>query len=323
MVYSLLVAVVFLLFASSSSSGFVAIPSRHHTVETTTTTTFRLSSATDNTARAAAVVAAAAKTTDTLRKKKFRSFPPKPKKIQSSLSKKKKQQQQQPTTPPPPPKKKGPKPSPPLAIDISRLDIRVGLITKAWIHEGEHQRMYCTDVNIGGGDDDNDDDDDSNTQRQLITTGPFLKVSSPEELVGQKVLVVVNVKPKKVAGFLAHGKLLCARKYGGKEFGGTISEEDVEVEFVVPHVNAQLGDRVVTKGYEYNNKRAATANFVQKKKLIRLLFPDLRINNNGFAVYKRKQLVTTTPTTSTTTKTAATSEKLPCKSITLTNVRIA
>ncbi len=39
---------------------------------------------------------------------------------------------------------------------------------------------------------------------------------SPEEMVGKKVMVLVNLKPAKLAGVLSEGMILCAEDADGK-----------------------------------------------------------------------------------------------------------
>ena len=39
---------------------------------------------------------------------------------------------------------------------------------------------------------------------------------TPEEMVGKKVMVLVNLKPAKLAGVLSEGMLLCAEDEEGK-----------------------------------------------------------------------------------------------------------
>ena len=39
---------------------------------------------------------------------------------------------------------------------------------------------------------------------------------SPEEMVGKKVMVLVNLKPAKLAGVLSEGMLLCAENAEGE-----------------------------------------------------------------------------------------------------------
>ena len=103
-------------------------------------------------------------------------------------------------------------------------------------------------------------------------------------MVGRKVLVLANLKSRKLVGFPSHGMVLCACKYGEAEDGS----EDA-VEFVSPPEGATIGDRVVCEGFE---GEPATENQVIKKKILNAVFPDLRVDDNGVAVYKGVPLKT-------------------------------
>ena len=164
-------------------------------------------------------------------------------------------------------------PQEPRTMDVSKLDIRVGLIEKCWEHE-EADKLYCEEINLGeeGG-------------PRLIASG--LKAHySADEMVGKKVLVLANLKSRKLVGFPSHGMVLCACKYGEAEDG---SEDTVEI--VSPPQGAEIGDRVVCDGFD---GEPATENQVVKKKILNAVFPDLKVDANGVAIYKGVPLRTAT-----------------------------
>jgi len=170
-------------------------------------------------------------------------------------------------------KKKTPAPQEPVVIDVSKLDIRVGLIGKCWEHE-EADKLYCEEIDLGeeGG-------------PRNIASG--LKAHySVDEMVGKKVLVLANLKSRKLVGFPSHGMVLCACEYGEADDG---SEDTVE--FVCPPEGSKIGDRVVCEGFE---GEPATENQVVKKKMLNAIFPHLKVNADGVAVYKDVPLTTTT-----------------------------
>lgn len=171
-------------------------------------------------------------------------------------------------------KKKPPQPpQEPAVIDISKLDIRVGLIQKCWEHE-EADKLYCEEIDLG-----------EETGPRKIASG--LKAHySVDEMVGKKVLVLANLKTRKLMGFPSHGMVMCACKDGTAEDGS----DDV-VEFVCPPETATIGDRVVCSGFE---GEPATENQVVKKKILNAVFPDLRVDVDGVAVYKGVPLKTST-----------------------------
>ena len=160
--------------------------------------------------------------------------------------------------------KKSPAPAPPVDIDISKLDIRVGSINKAWEHE-EADKLYCEEIDLG---------EDSGPRQ--IASG--LKAHySLEDLEGRKIMVLANLKTRKLVGFPSHGMVLCA-----------VNDDD-KVVFVNPPEGAEIGERVMVEGFE---GEPATENQVIKKKMLDVIFPDLKTNGDGVATYRGKALTT-------------------------------
>lgn len=84
--------------------------------------------------------------------------------------------------------------------DFARLQFQVGEII-ACEAVPKSKKLLCSRVKIG-------------SQVKQIVSG--IKASySPEEMVGKKVMVVVNLKPAKLAGIMSEGMLLCAEDEKG------------------------------------------------------------------------------------------------------------
>mmetsp|Transcript_21254 Transcript_21254/g.52342 ORF Transcript_21254/g.52342 Transcript_21254/m.52342 type:complete len:635 (-) Transcript_21254:70-1974(-) len=161
-------------------------------------------------------------------------------------------------------KKKKSAPAPAGPIDVSKLDIRVGVINKVWEHE-EADKLYCEEIDLG----------EEGGPRQIASG---LKAHySLEEMEGRKVLVLANLKSRKLVGFPSHGMVLCA------------SSEDGKVEFVEPPEGAEIGERVMVEGFD---GEPATENQVIKKKMLDAIFPDLATDDSGVATYQGKPLST-------------------------------
>ena len=155
-------------------------------------------------------------------------------------------------------KKTPPQPAVPEEVDVSKLDIRVGVIQDAWEHE-EADKLFCEKIDIG------------EEEPRSIASGlrAYYKV---EDLVGKRVCVLANLKARKLVGFPSHGMVLCA-------------SNDDTVKFVEPPADASIGERVMCAGYD---GEAATENQVanKKKKILDTVFPDLKTDSNGVACYK-------------------------------------
>jgi aminoacyl tRNA synthase complex-interacting multifunctional protein 1 len=147
-------------------------------------------------------------------------------------------------------------------IDISKLDIRIGIIQKAWFHP-ESDKLFCEEIDIG-----------ENQVRQIASG--LRAHYQLDDLVGQRVLVVANLKPRKIAGFISYGMVLCAAN-------------ESKVKLITPPDGAPVGESVTVEGYI---GEPATENQIIKKKMIDVIFPDLRTDEAGVAKYKNIPLST-------------------------------
>ncbi|MCR5416082.1 MAG: methionine--tRNA ligase [Pseudobutyrivibrio sp.] len=84
--------------------------------------------------------------------------------------------------------------------DFMKMQFQVGKIISCEAVKGS-KKLLCSQVKIG-------------SQTKQIVSG-IRKFYSPEEMVGKKVMVLVNLKPAKLAGVLSEGMLLCAEDADG------------------------------------------------------------------------------------------------------------
>lgn len=84
--------------------------------------------------------------------------------------------------------------------DFMKMQFQVGEIIACEAVE-KSKKLLCSQVKIG-------------SQVKQIVSG-IRKYYTPEEMVGKKVMVLVNLKPAKLAGVLSEGMLLCAEDAGG------------------------------------------------------------------------------------------------------------
>jgi methionine--tRNA ligase beta chain len=110
-------------------------------------------------------------------------------------------------------------------IDISKLDIRVGLITKAWEHP-EADKLFCEEIDLGEA-----------TGPRSIASG-LRQHYKVEDLVGRRVLVLANLKERKLVGYPSHGMVLCAS-----------NDDGTNVQFVDPPNGACIGERILCQGF--------------------------------------------------------------------------
>mgnify|MGYP000178791988 CR=1 FL=1 len=84
--------------------------------------------------------------------------------------------------------------------DFAKLQFQIGEIVKCEA-VSKSKKLLCSQVKIG-------------SQVKQIVSG-IKAYYTPEEMVGKKVMVLVNLKPAKLAGVLSEGMLLCAEDADG------------------------------------------------------------------------------------------------------------
>jgi len=132
------------------------------------------------------------------------------------------------------------------------MDIKVGRITKVWKHP-ESDKLYCEEVDIGNG------------EIRKIASG--LQAFVPLEVMQDAlVIVLANLKAKKLAGYESHGMVLC----------GETADKSV-VELISPPAGSEPGDEIFFEGWE----RKPPAQLHPKKNPWDTVCPELSINGKG------------------------------------------
>jgi methionine--tRNA ligase beta chain len=145
------------------------------------------------------------------------------------------------------------------SFDVSALDIRVGKIVKAW-HHPESEKLFCEEIDLG-----------EDAPRQIASgLRAFYKT---EDLEGRRVVVLCNLKSRKLVGFPSHGMVLCAS-----------NADHTAVECMMPPEDAAIGERILFEGYTEGEPEPE--NKIAKKKVFEKLAPDLKTDANGVCVWK-------------------------------------
>ncbi len=96
--------------------------------------------------------------------------------------------------------------------EFQRLDIRVGKVVKAERIPGSKKLMKL-EVSIGG------------EVRQIVAG--IAETYRPEDLIGRKIVVLVNIQPKRILGIESRGMLLAADVNGRPYLLRVDREEEV------------------------------------------------------------------------------------------------
>lgn len=159
---------------------------------------------------------------------------------------------------------------PPKDIEtLHALDLRVGQIIEVEKH-ATAEKLYCEKIDIG-----------EPEGPRAIASG-LVPHYSLNEMQGKRLIVVANLKPKKLVGFQSFGMVLCAAT--------TMDDGTEKVEFVDPPEGAPLGSRVIVEGQEMYDP--LTGAQVEKQKIFEKVAAVLKTNDQtGEAEYKGNKLI--------------------------------
>lgn len=153
---------------------------------------------------------------------------------------------------------------------FTKMDFRVGLITKVWHHETA-ERLFCEEIDVG-----------DDVPRQVASG--LRQHYTLDEMNGRRVVVVCNLKESKLQGFLSFGMVLAAKTEG----------VDGKIVLLEPPLSAAVGDRVYIEGLREGDLGGgvpAAAAKVKKLKIWESVSPDLSTDATGTACWKGRPLL--------------------------------
>ncbi|XP_047470649.1 aminoacyl tRNA synthase complex-interacting multifunctional protein 1-like [Penaeus chinensis] len=149
----------------------------------------------------------------------------------------------------------GKKPEEEAAVDVSRLDFRVGRIVTAKKHP-DADSLYVEEVDIAEG------------KFRTVVSG-LVRFIPEAEMQNRMVVLLCNLKPAKMRGVLSEAMVMCA-------------STPEKVEILAPPEGSQPGDLVEFEGYTRNPDAVLNP----KKKIFETCAPDLKTDQNKVAVFK-------------------------------------
>lgn len=162
-------------------------------------------------------------------------------------------------------KKEKPAPPPPPAddgqSDVSKLDIRVGLIISAEQHP-DAEKLYVEKVDLG---------EESGPRTVVSGLKDYMDTSA---LTNRRAVLLCNLKPAKMRGIESQAMVLCA---------SIETAEQRTVELLTPPDGAAIGERITFEGCP---GEPLPANQVAKKKVWEAVQPDLSTSADRVAMYK-------------------------------------
>eukprot|EP00026_Physarum_polycephalum_P007424 Phypoly_transcript_07484.p1 GENE.Phypoly_transcript_07484~~Phypoly_transcript_07484.p1 ORF type:complete len:451 (+),score=136.26 Phypoly_transcript_07484:61-1353(+) len=140
-------------------------------------------------------------------------------------------------------------PAPQLSAteDVSRLDIRVGLIKNCRRHENADS-LYIEEIDVG-----------EEAPRQVVSG--LVKFVPLDQMQNRLVLLLCNLKPTNLKSVRSQAMVLAAS-----------NEDHTQVELVDPPAGAKIGERVTFEGYNGDPEK------VLKKETLDIVLPELKSN---------------------------------------------
>ncbi|XP_022146840.1 aminoacyl tRNA synthase complex-interacting multifunctional protein 1 [Momordica charantia] len=142
-------------------------------------------------------------------------------------------------------------------VSVSLLNIRVGLIRKAWKHPSADS-LLVEEIDVG-----------EPKLRQVVSG--LAKYCSPEELTNRGVVLITNVKPGKLRDVMSEGLVLCAS-----------NEDHTVVEPLLPPEGAKIGEQISFSGVDGKPEDVLNP----KKKQLEKITPHLFTDDKGVATFK-------------------------------------
>eukprot|EP00904_Undaria_pinnatifida_P000404 jgi/Undpi1/10364/HiC_scaffold_29.g12814.m1 len=152
--------------------------------------------------------------------------------------------------------------------DGTKVDLRVGVISKVWVHESA-DTLYCEEIDVG------------EEEPRKIASG-LVPHYSVDEMEGRRVVVFCNLKPRTLKGFKSHGMVVCAV--------AASSEGKEKVELVVPPEGAEVGERLKFDGLEGGPFEPVSAAQMEKKKVLDRVLKELATDGDGTVKWREHPL---------------------------------
>lgn len=147
--------------------------------------------------------------------------------------------------------------------EFTKVEIRVGKITKVWNHE-EADKLFCEEIDVG----------EESGPRQIASglRGHY----TLEDMQDRLVLVVCNLKAAKIVGFSSNGMVLAAKG-------------DDKTELVTPPEGSKIGELVFIEGLSGEPQSSAQ---MKKKKTWPKVAKGLKTGEGGVATWDGKTIQT-------------------------------
>lgn len=152
-------------------------------------------------------------------------------------------------------------------VDISRIDLRVGYIRKAWRHP-DAESLYVEEIDVG-----------EDAPRTVVSG--LVNFIPESEMQNRRVVLVCNLKPANMRGVRSEAMVLAATAPDG-----------LTVELVEPPADAKVGERITVEGFSAEPDEQLNA----KKKIWETVQSELATDAERRACWRAMPLATSAGT---------------------------
>jgi methionine--tRNA ligase beta chain len=153
----------------------------------------------------------------------------------------------------------------PDQAEFTKMEIRVGKITKVWNHAGA-DKLFCEEIEVA----------EESGPRQIASG--LRDYYTLDDMQDRLVLVVCNLKAAKIVDFVSNGMVLAAKSEDGKV-----------AELITPPQGSIIGERVFIEGLDGEPYSSAQT---KKKKTWSLVAEDLKTGDDGVATWQGRVIQT-------------------------------
>ncbi|KAJ2783485.1 G4 quadruplex nucleic acid binding protein [Coemansia interrupta] len=156
---------------------------------------------------------------------------------------------------------------------FDKVDLRVGVIERVSRHEAADS-LYVLSINLG------EKQDEAAVPRTVVSG--LVSYYSQEQLTGKRVVMLANMKPRKLRGITSQGMLLAASSAG--------ANGDISVEVIEACMAARAGDPVTLLGSKYLTEPLGKKTPVKRQRIIDAFIDGLSLDSR-MVFYRGKQLM--------------------------------
>eukprot|EP01054_Gregarina_sp_Poly1_P008817 Gregarina_sp_Poly_1__8816@NODE_529_length_7665_cov_158_586733_g419_i0_p3_GENE_NODE_529_length_7665_cov_158_586733_g419_i0NODE_529_length_7665_cov_158_586733_g419_i0_p3_ORF_typecomplete_len392_score53_94tRNA_bind/PF01588_20/1e24_NODE_529_length_7665_cov_158_586733_g419_i033664541 len=148
--------------------------------------------------------------------------------------------------------------------DATRMELKVGLITKVWAHP-DADSLYCEEIDVG------------ESEVRKIASG-LRNFVSLEQMENRTVIILANMKIKNLRGYPSHGMVMCAS-----------NADHTIVEPLRPPPGSKPGDIIKFEGLSGDPDQVLSTK--KNHEPLPVILPNLIVDSAGVSFWKQHKMI--------------------------------